>query len=459
MIEEIDNAGGAKILIVDDEAVNVRVLSAMVSGCGYAFDAACNGMEALAQVRSLPPDLILLDIMMPELDGYETCRRLKGDPLTSHIPIVMVTALDRPEDISKGFEAGADEFLTKPVNMVELAARIRNLLKIKRLSEWVKGRGGLPAGSAAQEEAEVLIVEDDASTAKMMQAIFERDSFHTVVAADGATAWSHMVERRPDVVILDLFLQDMHGLEVLKRFRNADPDTPVVITTMADDLETRMNGIENGADEYLIKPVRTEELILRVKALLKRSRMQKWLRESRAEALRKAITDHLTGLYNREYLHEYLTIEVKKSERYLFPLSIVMVDIDHFKSVNDNHGHSAGDLVLSKMASLISATVRGADLVFRYGGEEFLILMPCTDERSAVTAAERVRAAVNGTPFKTSEGEDIGITISAGVYMWESGKSHPQQAIMMADAALYDAKNAGRNRVVAAGRKSGKERG
>lgn len=439
----------AKILIVDDELRNLKLMGAILKNYGYEYEMAANGHEALEKTKSFSPDLILLDIMMPEMDGYEACRRLKENHETRHILIVIVTALDKPEDMAKGFEAGADEFLSKPVNRFELIARIRNLFKIKYLSEEVTVRGAAlpPRETAPEGKKKILIVEDEATIAKMMKKIFSPDEYAIKIAYNSVNALNEAEKEMPDIILLDLLLPDMNGLDLLKVFKGMDADIPVIIITAMNDLNTKIAGIESGADEYLIKPVNNEELIVRVKSLVKRAEMQDRLKAGRRDAMKKAITDHLTGLYNREYLDEYMRKEMGKVNRYQIPLTVVMMDIDYFKKINDTYGHLAGDMVLRHLAQILEHEVRSADIPFRYGGEEFVILLPGADEEMAFKAAERLRLAVKEDIFKTDGGNEINITISAGVYRCRAGEKL-EQIILKADKALYEAKAQGRDRVV-----------
>jgi diguanylate cyclase (GGDEF)-like protein len=303
-----DEARTPRILIVDDHEDNVEVLRARLEARGYVCESATDGEEALAKVAASPPDLILLDVMMPRMDGHEVARRVKADRAIPFIPIIMQTALDSVESKVEGLGAGADDYITKPINFAELEARVRSMLRIKALQDALEAANG--------------------------------------------------------------------------------------------------------------------------------------------ELRRMAITDGLTGLYNRRHMEERLREMWEHSERLHEPLSCVMFDLDHFKSVNDTYGHQAGDEVLKQLARLLKNVARDIDRVGRYGGEEFIVLLPGTVVDAAVTFAERVRQEVEGHVF-TFDGGTLRRTLSCGA----AGFPHPRVGsrdalLKAADDALYVAKELGRNRVV-----------
>jgi two-component system cell cycle response regulator len=305
----------SRILVVDDHEDNIEVLRVRLESWGYGVSAAENGADALAFVERTPPDLILLDVMMPEIDGIEVARRIKANKALPFIPIIMQTALDSTEDKVEGLEAGADDYITKPIDFAELKARLRSMLRIKRLQEALEER-----------EKELL--------------------------------------------------------EVNERLR------------------------------YMSQ------------------------------------TDGLTGLDNRRHLNERIDEMFQHAQRLNEPFSLVMCDLDKFKSVNDTYGHQAGDEVLKQLAKILKDEAREIDRVGRYGGEEFMLLLPGTVLDAAVTFAERVRKTIEAHTF-TFDGGTLQRTASFGV----SGLPHPKvdqsdALVRTADDALYVAKEAGRNRVI-----------
>ena len=304
-----------RILVVDDHQDNVELLRARLESWGYAVDTAADGMQALQAVEASPPDLILLDVMMPEVDGNEVARRVKQNPSLPFIPIIMQTALDSTESKVEGLEAGADDYITKPIEFAELKARLRSMLRIKRLQE---------------------------------------------------------------------------------------------------ELEER----------------------------------ERQLLEANEKLRHMSRTDGLTGLDNRRYTEQQLDMMYAHSERLGEPLSCVMCDLDRFKSVNDTYGHHAGDAVLKQLAGILKREAREIDRVGRFGGEEFVILLPGTVLDAAVTFAERVRKEIESHTF-TFDGGTLQRTASFGVAAWPHPRITSCEGIMRAaDDALYVAKETGRNRVV-----------
>jgi two-component system cell cycle response regulator len=304
-----------RILVVDDHEDNVEVLRARLEARGYEVEGANDGQSALDTVHRFVPDLILLDVMMPDMDGLEVVRRLKADRNLPFIPVIMQTALDSTERMVAGLEAGADDYVTKPINFAELEARVRSLLRIKKLQE---------------------------------------------------------------------------------------------------DLGER----------------------------------EKELSQMNDKLLHISLTDGLTGVDNRRALEQRLHEMFEHSLRLHEPISCVMSDIDHFKKVNDTYGHAAGDEVLKQFAAILAAEAREIDRVGRYGGEEFLLLLPGTVLDSAVTFAERVRQRVEANTF-SFEGGTLTRTVSLGVASWPHPRISGREGMLKAaDDALYVAKEMGRNRVV-----------
>jgi diguanylate cyclase (GGDEF)-like protein len=306
---------GARILIVDDHQDNVELLQARLEARGYEIDTATDGQEALARVAAMPPDLILLDVMMPIIDGIEVARRLKADTTLPFIPIIMQTALDATESKVEGLDAGADDYITKPINFAELEARVNSLLRIKALQQ-----------DLAQRERQLA------------------------------------------------------------------------------DMNDRLRQMSQ--------------------------------------------TDALTALDNRRYVEERLVEMFGHAARFDEPLACMMCDLDKFKSVNDTHGHQAGDAVLRQLADILRHEAREIDRIGRYGGEEFIFLLPGTSAEAAVVFAERVRAAVDAHEFDFPGGS-VRRSMSCGVAAWPHPDIDSSDALVKAaDDALYVAKETGRNRVV-----------
>ena len=302
--------GLGRILVVDDNRDNVEIIATRLRFRGYDIEEASDGAQALDLVHKNPPDLMLLDVMLPDIDGYEISRRIKGDASLPFIPIILVTARDSTSDKVAGLDAGADDYLTKPINFPELEARVRSMLRIKKLQ---------------------------------------------------------------------------------------------------DEIELKNKELE-----------------------------------------RLSISDGLTGLYNHRHIHALLNEEFERVDRTGERLTVAMFDLDRFKLVNDTHGHQAGDRVLEQMSDILRESAREIDRLGRYGGEEFMVLLPDTSIDDAEVFVERVRREVARRPFAIGDDrEPLRMTISAGIATYPHGRiANPETLVRLADEALYTAKTSGRNRVV-----------
>lgn len=453
------------VLVVDDEPKNVKLLRAKLAGQPYTIKAAYNGVDALKMVAQHAPDLILLDVMMPGLDGYEVTRRLKADEQTRTIPIIMITALNGHEDKEKGMALGAQEFLTKPVNTAELRARIGSMLRLKQFKEQLesrnasKARFGRPETACEARDREqgaapvshILLVDDDERDVKLLEPTLLNTPCNLTVAKSAEEALEVVSSgRRVDLILLDVLLPGMSGFDLCRRLKeNPDHhDIQVVLITCLDDLDSRIKGVELGADDFLVKPVDFRELAARVKVLLEKKHYIDKLRSDYAEALNSAINDGLTGLYNRTYFMRFLEQEILRSNRQGYPIGLLMIDLDDFKKVNDTLGHLEGDRILRETAKILRHGVREIDLPARYGGEEFAVVYPYADPRGLHKAALRLLSTF-GTHRFFSE-PIVGLerlTVSMGLAFYPQNAATAEELLTAADTALYKAKQSGKNRL------------
>lgn len=311
---------------------------------------------------------------------------------------------------------------------------------------------GLESSSAT-----ILVADDEPINRALIQRRLERSGYHVLTAQNGREAVQMARSERPDLIILDVMMPVMDGLEACQLIKTDDAvrDTPVIFLSARDETEVKVSGLSLGANDYISKPFKAEELLARVYVALRLKRERDQLRKraedavERAEvAQERAMTDALTGLLNRYGLQHILAHELSETRRYNRPLSCLVIDLDHFKAVNDLHGHAAGDTALQQVATVLTENVRGSDMVFRYGGEEFLVLLPETDLEGAMSLAEKIRQAAHSRSF--GDGEHVfNLTLSAGVAtLWDNESGNDM--IVRADMALYQAKAEGRNRVEAA---------
>ncbi|MBV9331916.1 MAG: PleD family two-component system response regulator, partial [Alphaproteobacteria bacterium] len=397
----------------------------------------------------------------PGMDGFEVCRRIKGNPKSAHVPVVMVTALDQPRDRVAGLEAGADDFLTKPVDDAALFARVRSLVRLKMMTDELRMREatgqsmGLVDPATSLEEANqasrILVVEDRPESAAWFRGVLKAP--HEVSSVE--TFEEALVRVRGgdfDLVIVSLGVRGFDGLRLCSQLRSLPEgrNVPILVVVSEGDRRRLNQALEMGVNDYLTRPVDQNELTARVRTQLRKKRYADRLRHNVQLSLEMAITDQLTGLHNRRYMARHLDNLIASSKRSGKPLSFVIMDIDFFKSINDSHGHDIGDEVLKEFAARIAANVRGIDLACRYGGEEFVVVMPDTDIAFAYTVAERLRHQIEVTPILIGRGPgELKITVSVGIAKSEGADDNSEALLHRADQALYRAKRSGRNRVVA----------
>lgn len=440
----------AKVLVVDDQPHNVQLLATHLTAAGYVVVKAYGGEEAIVVARREDPDLILLDVMMPGLDGYQVTTQLKRDPQTRLIPIVLVTTLEGVNEKVRGLEAGADDFLSRPVDSTELLVRVRSLVKMKRLQEYQQlqvAESSEPEVLEGVESEFILVVEDDPVAAKNYESILGKEGHTVVIARKAGEALEILSGRVPALIILDQQLPDMSGLELLDRIKadNAWRFSSVIIVSALDDLETKVQGIDGGADDYLLKPVDHRELQARVRANLRKHSLQHKMQHDLQRAFQRATTDSLTQLYNRQYFDDAMRKVMAEARRYECKFSLLLLDIDDFKTVNDTFGHVVGDHVLQELARVMKNQSRESDIVCRYGGEEFTVLLPFTAITGAAVLAERVRAAIAEHVFPEVDGRQV--TVSIGVTEGRRAESDISMIVARADEALYQAKKQGKNQV------------
>ena len=303
----------------------------------------------------------------------------------------------------------------------------------------------------------ILLADDEPVNLALIKRRLEWEEYDVHTAENGREAVERARSLLPDLIILDVMMPVMDGLAAC-RFLKEDSlthDIPVIFLSALDDMETKVNGLSLGANDYISKPFRAEELVARVGVAIRLKRERDSLRESAEEARLRAeaasemsMTDALTGLLNRYGLQRSLQREFAEARRYGRALSCLMIDLDHFKRINDTFGHNAGDTALMQVSRVLTEVVRGSDVVCRYGGEEFLILAPETSLDGSVALGEKIRAAAHARLF--GDGERVfPLTFSLGAAQLRDGES-AHDMIARADNALYHAKEAGRDRVEAA---------
>ena len=447
----------ARVLAVDDVVANVRLLEAKLSAEYFEVVTALNGPEALAAVHAAPPDIVLLDVMMPGMDGVEVCRRIKSSAATAHIPVILLTALDQPEDRARGLAAGADDFLTKPVNDVALFCRVKSLVRLKMLADELRLRAGgdllglmAEGADAAAEPGHILVIGERPSMAERIRGILDgRHELRVAASSQEAAEDCDAAGRAFGLIIVNLDMDGADALRICSQLKSLPQtrQTPILVTVDPQEHQRLLRALDIGVNDYLIRPIDRQELLARVATQMRRFRYAQQLRSSVRASLELAITDGLTGLYNRRYLERQLAQLVQAAATGDRPLAVLALDVDFFKSVNDTYGHAAGDRVLQELGARLRSSVRGSDLACRSGGEEFVVVLNEAPLATAERVGERIRKAIAGKPFLAAPGCHLPITVSVGAASLLGAGEGPDELLKRADLALYRAKREGRNRV------------
>lgn len=440
----------ARVLIVDDLVPNLNLLEVKLAAEYYDVVRATSGSEALKIADREHIDLVLLDALMPGMNGFETCERLKTNPKTWHVPVAMVTALEETKDRIRGLEAGADDFITKPIDDFNFSARVRSLLRLKMVTDQLLSNTQQSVEDSrpimnkiAERRGRVMVLEDAVSTSERVERHLGQR--HDVSVVDDPR---QVMERINDIdlLIVSLTSDNFDGLRLCARLQS-DPNTrdlPILAITDGSDETTLIRAYDIGVNDTLMRPIESQELAARVNSQLRRKFYTDSLRDDFQENLAMVVSDPLTGLGNRRYFDrniQPLFEEVDQGK----PFSLIVFDVDHFKRVNDILGHDIGDVVLKEVAARLVTNMRAIDIVSRYGGEEFLIAMPDTALDDAYTAADRIRGLISGTPVFV-DSENLWVTLSAGIAEAKPGEKL-REIFKRADDQLYAAKHAGRNQV------------
>jgi diguanylate cyclase (GGDEF)-like protein/PAS domain S-box-containing protein len=438
---------GTTILVVDDAPENIQLLSRIFSKCGYQIQVADNGAQAVEIAQAMLPDIILLDINMPVLNGFEACALLKEDERTCNIPVIFISALDNIENKAKAFQVGGVDYILKPFEFEEVQARVETHLALRHLRvQLEQANQALAARVEELTLSRELLAQRERRLSAFVNALpnlsfilDEQGRYIEVIANDPS-----LLAAQPEKLVGRL-LEDVLPAKESAKILDAIAET--IQTGSIKMIEYKIPVILGGERWFEGRIALMEKgnlgqgkVVFMAADITERVQLYQ-------EVQHMANLDGLTGCFNRRHFMEKAAQEIHRAMRYNRPLSLLMMDIDHFKDVNDHYGHQVGDLLLCNLVLLCQKQLRNDDILGRYGGEEFVVLMPETATEGAMLASERLRENIENMKINTTEGS-LSLTVSMGLASLERGfdKSHSLDTLIKsADKALYSAKAAGRN--------------
>ena len=448
-----------RILIVDDEPLNVKLLAAILSADSYDISSAFNGEQALEIVDEACPDLILLDIMMPGIDGFEVTRRLKGRVETKDIPIILITAFDIADYKVIGHEAGADEFLNKPVKAPELKSRVKSLLRTKECQDRLKRQkeADIDCGCDGNEKellgendrSLVLLAFDDKNEANSINMFLHGQPYEVIVANTAQDAIVLSNDRQVDLILLDGRLEGEKCFEICSRLKEEEQtaNTQILVVAESGYLENKHEQFELWSDDFLIKPVNVHELRARVKALLKKKTFLDRIYAGPDESVRSAITDSLSGLANNSYFKYFLDHEIKRSVRDNGPVTLIMLELNDVKNHPNCMGHLAGEEWLKYMGNIIKENIRDVDLGARSKEKQFCIVLINTDGNGAMLVADRLKDLIqNHFSVNTENMSGKNLALHVGIANYPNDADSMELLIHHAEKELRESKNEITNR-------------
>jgi len=412
-----------RVLVVEDDAPSRALLAARLTQAGYAVTSAASRSEAALRLAEALPDAVVADVLLPDGTAHELLRELRASPGGDEIGVVLVSARAAFPDKVEAIASGADAFFEKPIDWDVLLERLQALIE-----RWQGGPQRL------------LIVEDFAEQAAFLRTVLEAAGYEVRVSPDPRTFESDLHAYDPDLILMDILLPGISGY-ALTRYVRLDPahaSVPIVFLTTEAQTEARIRGLRAGGDDYLTKPVAPSLLLTTVAARLERARVLRGLME------RDGLTRLLT---HSAFLDRVQQAHSRALRRPEIGQALVMMDLDHFKDVNDRHGHATGDRVLGAFGAFMRRRVRQMDVAGRYGGEEFGLLLEGLSQADAVRLVKRLLDEFAGLQHEAPRGERFRVTFSAGVAGLDATALDPDGWLKAADDALYEAKRLGRNRV------------
>ncbi|MCT4574815.1 MAG: PleD family two-component system response regulator [Alphaproteobacteria bacterium] len=450
-----------KILVVDDSPVNLKLMEKKLKDEYYDVLLASSGEEALQLIEDNRPDLILLDVVMPGMNGYEVCQTIKNNPETFYLPVMMVTSMEDKDSKVKGLEVGADDILTKPVDDVALFARLNSLLRLKMMAEqWIIRETALQDKTVLPDHLDmyfgkkckyshIMVVGSDDKELVQLKSPLKEKRYKVIYTKNIDEVEVLSEQKKMDLFVISLSVGGENALRLSSKIKSKElnKNTPILIVGEEDDKKVFIKALEIGCNDYIVSPFNNHEYLARTYTQLKKNKYQQQLEKNYKKSLSLVSVDELTGLSNRRYLYSYLENMFEEMKTKEQSIAVLMIDIDDFKGVNDTYGHLIGDEVLVEFASRLKGEFRDFDLIARYGGDEFIAVIPYIDEKKAREIAERVRKVISDKPFAlTSDPYKLDINISVGLTLTKDFYRTAEDVIEDADKALYEAKRTGRNK-------------
>lgn len=420
-----------RALIVEDSATFRSLIVQVCADIGVETVAVASAEEALSTGEGASFDLYIVDLHLGDTDGLELCRHLRKQQALNLTPIILLTADQGDQVQQRAFDAGISEIILKTE-----ARPLHDALRafVDRIARKVQGH--------------VLYIEDSRSVASLTLAYLQEAGLTVEHFTAADEALEHFTQHACDLVISDIVVEgSLSGIGLLRAVRalkDERKDTPFLALSASGDAERRVLALRQGADDFITKPVHREELIARASNLITKKHLMDKVLEQQKELQIRAVTDDLTGLYNKAYLNATGQQMLSYSQRHRYPLSIMVIDLDYFKRVNDEHGHDVGDEVLSAVGQLLKTQCRDEDLAARFGGEEFIILLPHCTLSNARNKAENLRLQL-----ESLNPAGLAISVSIGVTGTRKDEITDYETLFrQADQALYQAKQQGRNRAI-----------
>jgi len=419
-------------LIIEPSPLNQAIFSHVLEDCAYQVAWAQTGKEAVNLTKQQDFDVICISMHLLDLNAPQLCMRFRAMDKTLHTPIVMITSTDDDRTFQDALVAGATEVFSKD-EMSQFGIYLEQLRSRRIKDQSLYGN--------------ILYIEDDLSLADKTAALLRETGYSVTHFQNTQDALRVFTQQQFDLVLTDLILEGnktgQHMIRDILQMPGRHCEVPILAMSDLNDARRRVELLHAGVSDYIQKPVLDEELLARVKNLIHMRQLLDQVEKQRMHMRELAMLDQLTQLYNRHFLMDMAPRKISEAIRHNIPLSLLMIDVDHFKHINDTYGHSTGDVVLEKIADVLNATCRTEDIAARFGGEEFVVILMHCNQDDALNKAEQIRTQISDIDF-----DRFSVTASLGVVCLGEGEGCDFKSLFeQADNALYKAKQAGRNRV------------